>query len=68
MYSGTARFIMEPFVVEPADCNIKYVCKMRSGPAGYDLCDYNDGTTIASYNEETGDYEFTSTDFATFGV
>ena len=68
MYSGTANFVMNPFTASPAECSVTYSCEMTSGPASYDLCNYTGGTTTTSFDAASGDFSFTSKDFATFGI
>ena len=33
-----------------------------------DLCQYTGGTTLASFDQTTGNYEFSSTDYDVFGT
>ena len=65
-YSGSAQFTVNTFTVSPPECSIIYSCSMLVGPDGYDLCNYSDELTTASFDTFTGDYSFTSTDFPTF--
>ena len=68
MYSGIANFIMNPFVASPSECSITYSCEMIAGPQSYDLCNYVGGTTTSQFYDPSGDFSFTSKDYATFGV
>ena len=68
MYSGTAQFEMNLFVASIPECSIAYSCEMIVGPGSIDLCSYNVGTTTTSFDENSGDFSFTSKDFVTFGV
>ena len=66
-YSGAARFAINQFVTDPVSCSVSYACVMVDGPAGLDLCSYNDsGMTVATFDTSTGSYSFTSIDFPTF--
>ena len=59
---------MNPFTVSnPDECAITYACSMIEGPDDYNLCNYIENSTIASFNSETGDFEFESNDFNIFG-
>ena len=40
---------------------------MITGPNNYDLCNYSLSSTSASFDAETGDFEFLSNDYSTFG-
>ena len=49
--------------MDPPICtDVTYTCSVLSQPNGgtFDLCDYNDGATIGSFDSLTGNYEFIS--------
>lgn len=65
-YTGSspkASFTLTPFVVDPPICtDVTYTCAMISQPNGntFDLCNYNDGAAIGTFDSLTGNYEFSS--------
>ena len=46
-----------PFEVTPLVCQFTYECSMISGPR-LDLCDITDGTSVGSFDPDSGDYFF----------
>ena len=63
-YSEHATFNLTPFTIAPDVCHVTYYC---SEPL-YNLCDYSDGTTSASFNSTSGIFSFTSTNMQTFST
>ena len=51
-------FTMSPFAVVPPACFPEYTCETISGPAAIDLCSLNDGTTISTFDADSGNFEF----------
>ena len=66
-YTGTTDkvlFTLEPFTVEPPNCVFTFTCSLSSGPI--DICNVIDGSTSGIFNGATGNYEFQTTDMATY--
>ena len=63
-YEGTSTFNLIPFTVMPDECHVDYVCYEPF----YRICNYTVGTTVVSFDSNTGDFSFTSSDIETFGT
>lgn len=55
------KYVDPPFLVDPADCIVKYSCDVLSG-ARTDLCDLDEDFTKSSFDTQTGVYSFASSD------
>lgn len=64
LYEGTASFNLIPMVITPSECIVTYSCEEKL----LGLCDFSDGTTIAEFNINSGDYSFISSDISIFGT
>ena len=60
-YSGSAIFNLARFSVSSEECIVTYSCDMSQGPA-QDLCDYSDELTTSTFDPETGNLSFTTSD------
>lgn len=63
--SPKVSFTATPFDVVPAICPVTYSCAILNGPfAG--PCAFVSGTTVATFDDTTGDFTFSSIDTANY--
>ena len=58
-------FELNAFNVDPPPCGIVYSCQLKStSPTKINICEINEALTVATFDSESGNYEFRSTDMA----
>ena len=69
-YAGAVTFSLNPFVINPttAGCALTYSCSTTFMSGSFDLCNYSDSLTTATFDPSTGDFSFDTTDAALFGT
>ena len=63
-YSGTASLKLIPFTVTPPECTITYECTESL----LNLCNFSSETTTSTFDTNSGEFSFNSSDITTFGT